>query len=124
MLENETKYSIDVTAKKVPQHPIKQDNQPLLNDNQPNTIQDAAKEINPINVASADAAAKLVPCSRARKNRMGPEVSGRPRTTPPIEGPHRCAIILIVKMKIGTLTNLIARNSQPCNIANTEERFA
>jgi hypothetical protein len=124
MLGIETKFSINVTAKKVTQHPIKQDNQPLLKDNQPNAIQDAAREINPINVASADAAAKVVPCSSARKNRMGPEVSGSPRTTPPTEGPHRCAIMLIVKMKIGTLTSLIARNSQPCNIANTEERCA
>jgi len=120
----ETKFSINVIVKKITQHPIKLDTQPSLKDNQLNTIQDAAREINPINVPSAAAAAKLGPCSSARKNRMGPEVSGRPRTTPPTEGPHLCATILIVKMKIGTLISLIARNSQACNIPNTEERCA
>jgi hypothetical protein len=121
---NETKFSINVIVKKVTQHPIKQANQPSLKDSQLNTIQDMDREINPISVPSADAAAKLVPCSSARKNRTGPEVSGRPRTTPPTEGPHLCATMLMVKMKIGTLTSLIARNSQACNISNTEERCA
>jgi hypothetical protein len=120
----ETKFSINVIVKKITQHPIKQDNQPSLKDNQLNTTQDAAREMNPINVPSAAAAAKLVPCSSARKNRIGPEVSGRPRTTPPTEGPHLCATMLIVKMKIGTLISLIARNSHACNIPNTEERSA
>jgi hypothetical protein len=119
---DEIKFSVNVIVKKVTQHPIKLANQPSLKDNQLNTIQDTDREINPINVPSADAAAKLVPCSSARKNRTGPEVNGRPRIMPPIEGPHLCAITLMVKMKIGTLTSLIARNSQACNISNTEER--
>jgi hypothetical protein len=118
-LGNETKFSINVVVKKVTQHPTKQANHPSLKDTQLNTIQDADREINPINVPSADAAAKLVPCSNARKNRTGPEVSGRPRTTPPTEGPHLRATMLMIKMKTGTLTNLIARNSQTCNIFNT-----
>jgi len=118
---NETKFSSNVIVKKVAQQPVKQANQPSLKDSQQNTIHDVDSEINPINVPSADAAAKLVPCSSARKNRTGPEVSGRPRTTPPTEGPHLCATMLMVKMKIGTLISLIARDPQACNICKPEE---
>jgi hypothetical protein len=102
---------MNATAKNVKQQATRLAGQPTLNESRLNTRQDAASGTSPISVPSAAPDAKIFPCSRDRKNKIGPDVSGRPRMRPPIECPHLRATVLTTQMKIGTLTNLIARNS-------------
>src|SRR5579872_1920337 len=72
----------------MPQPPDKQSSQPKRSVSQQYTTQNADKEITPISVPWAACAAKLVPCSKARKNDTGPDVSGNPTSQPLTVGPN------------------------------------
>src|SRR2546428_13983338 len=62
----------------------------------------------PIDPAAA-AAAKLVPCSSARKSETGPDVNGRPTSHPLIDGPKRRPTSVATAMSAGVTTSLSAR---------------
>ena len=48
----------------------------------------------------------MLPCSKAKKNDTGPDVSGNPISQPPIVGPHFLPERLTSPMKDGTRTSL------------------
>jgi hypothetical protein len=93
------------------QHPTKLIRHLNLKESKLYARQELDSEIKPNNVPCAATDAKLLPCSNAKKNRTGPEVSGRPIINPPTDAPHRRVTILTAEMKIGTLTSFSPRNA-------------
>src|SRR5437762_11335497 len=63
-------------------------------------------------IPTAAAAAKASPWSRARKNAMGAEVSGRPTSQPPTAGPQRRPARLAAPIRTGVATTLRRRLSR------------
>ncbi len=75
--------------------------------------QNAPTAINPASVPIAACAAKVFPCSIARKMETGPEVNGRPATAPLTAGPHR----LPIKVKPATNNGVRRSLSRRMSIA-------
>lgn len=73
--------------------------------------QNAPTAIIPARVPIAALAAKIFPCSSARKTETGPEVSGKPATAPLTAGPQRRPINVSAAMSSGVSKSLIRRMS-------------
>jgi len=115
------RFKSAVTAKNARQQPPKLKYQLNLNRSQAYTMADTPNEITPIKVPSAASAAKPFPCSIARNKMRGPDVRGKPRIMPPIEGPQRLATSLTIQIRTGTLSSLNAKKAHGGGIMATTE---
>src|SRR5215467_15683043 len=68
----------------------------------------------PSKLPSAVCDANCAPCSRLRKNKMGPELNGIPRSHPETPGPHLRPARLINAIKTGA-RKILKRSTQNCS---------